>query len=351
MKTSCLLWLAALASTLRAQNPNEAVLTFVNDPVSNKIDIDLDVSSFGASSAISTLSGTMTVRVNIDPGTGTSDELTILSADAGASDVTLSARNSFISRYDFETKNLRFTLTTPDPPGAVDPETGDFDASQYQATTTQGTVEGTADTFATDPQEVFFDLGTEPFSGSGGGTGNLSVTPGRIEGRRLYYDLTVTLPISIAETIEVPDAPIEITADFSFEGTAVAAGETYLEFPDYADWATGQGLAVESQDESNLWSETPNYFYFVLGFERGSAPSRLFVPVPGGFSLRTASSVALGDLEIQWSDDLVTWTRVPQNEMLAGQSVMTFGDSLSEPPVVSLSASRKYLRLATPQTP
>ncbi len=348
MKLPHLFCLAALAPFLGAQTPNEAVLTFVTEPGANKIDIDLDISSFGASSAVSTLTGTMAVRVNIDPGTGTSDELTILSADAGASDVSLSARNSFISRYDFDTTDVRFTLTTPDPPGQVDPESGEFDASQYAVTTTQGAIEGTADTIATAPQEVSFDFGTTPFTGNGAGTGTLTVSPGRIEGRRLYFDLRVELPISLAETIPVPDAPIEITADFSFQGIAVAAGETYLEFPDYPGWATIQGLSSDSPNASDLQPDAPNYFYFALGFDQESAPSSLFDPVSGGVSLRTASPIALDSLEIQWSDDLETWSRIPQNEMLSGQSLMTFGDSLSNPPIVRMTGTRKYLRLATP---
>lgn len=335
---------------LLAQNSNEVVLQLIEQPGVNEVDIDLDVSGIGASDGTATLTGIINARVNISPVTGKTDELTILSANAQSSDVVLEAGN-FLANYEINATGIAFTLTTIKPPGIVDPDTGEFDASQYQATTTQGMVAGDATTIFTGSQNVSFNLGEDPFSGQGEGTGTIVVTPGRVEGRRFYYDLDVSLPVGLSDTAVIPDLPIEITTDFAFEGTIRAAGETFVEFPDYVQWANDQALSTESENDFDLQADTPNYFFYALGFDHDSAPANLFELVPGGIQLQTSGEIALDDLEIQWSDDLINWERVPGASMIRGSSELTFGDAIADGPTVALSETKRYLRLVRPTQP
>lgn len=339
-----------LGSLLAGQSPNEATLTFVDREDANQIEIKLNVSNFGASEDTTTVSGTMEVRVNLSAATATTDEFTILSAEARGSDLELAARSGLFARYDLTGEDLALTITTPDPPGVVDPATGEFDAAQYEVTTTGGSIRGTADSLLTEPQDVDFDLSSDPFSGSAEGTGTITVTPGHLEGRRLYFDLHVRLPVEFSDIIPVPDSPLPLDAEFSLVGNLEATGETFLEFPDYSQWAQASRLGAESQNALDLNPSVPNFFYYALGFERPTAPANLFQFSAGRATLKIGEEIALDDLEIQWSDDLATWERVPQSEMIAGSSLLAFGDPLAPPPAIDLADSnKKYLRLARPK--
>lgn len=352
VKLRHVLFLPGLTPLLWAQSPNEATLTFVDEPGKNEIGIDLDVSLIGESDAVSTVTGTMEVRVNISPVTETTSEFTILSAEAAASDVNLSARRIFVGNYNLDAEGITFDLSTPEAPGVVDPETGEFDASQFEATTTGGTVGGTATTIATGEVEIpEVALDDPPFTGTVEETGTLIVTPGRVEGRRFYYDLTVRLPVGFGETVPIPDLPINVDVEFTLGGELEATGETYLEFPDYQGWALESGLEPGSEDDADLHGSTPNYFFYALGFEAENAPADLFSFGPGGALLLTDGEIALDDFEIQWSDDLITWTRVPESGMVSGESRYTFRDSFMDPPTVSMTAGKKYLRLVRPAAP
>lgn len=349
MKELPFLFLFATGSVISAQTANEATLTFVVEDEINELDIDLDVSLIGASNATSKVTGTMKVRVNIDPATATTNELTILSAEAAASDVELSRRNFFTGRYDLDAQDITFTVTTPEEPGVVDPATGEFDASQYEASTTGGTVSGTASSPLSGDIEVpEVSLVDPPFTGSAEGTGTITVTPGRIEGRRLYFDLQVDLPVGFAEQVPVPDAPIEINVDFALSGQLQATGETFLEYPEYPAWAGTSGLTPGSENAGDLVPAIPNYFFYVLGFDGDSAPAELFEFGPDGIVLQAVSDIALDDFEIQWSDDLVEWRQVPASAMQSGQSRYQFGDPLAEAPTLIAPETKKYLRLVRP---
>ena len=201
----------------------------------------------------------------------------------------------------------------------------------------------------TEPVEVEFDFSEEPFSGPGVGTGTITVTPGRIEGRFHYFDLSVELPLSLDQTIDEEGLPV--TADVAIAGTIKAVGETFLDLPDYETWAADQGLPIDSENESNFQPDTPNYLLFALGFDQATAPREIFEFGPGGITLKVGGPLGLGDVEIEWSDDLVNWNLVPQSSMAAGSSQINFGDSLSEPPTVKMTTAKKYLRVVRATSP
>jgi len=343
MRTLLIICLGAIPVASFGQIANRAVLTLVDGDDLNEVDIDLDVSGIGSSNDSSDLSGIIEVQLNVSPVTVTSDEMTILSADVSGTDVSLDAGN-FLASYSFKSKNLGFTAFTPEAPGIVDPLTGEFDASQHELTVNRGTLEGEASTLLTGELDVpDFDFATDNFIGNGEGTGTLSISSSRIEGRRIYFDVSLEFPALIEQAIE--DLPVD--ADVKIEGTLKATGETFLEFPDYTDWASEVGVSASSQFEFDLSPNTPNEIFFSLGFDGTDFPEQLFDFSSTGATLKIGQDVALGDVEIQWSNDLITWTRVPQASMTSGSSVISFGDPLIEAIVVDLDGTRKYLRVAS----
>lgn len=330
---ACLLPLAATGQIIK-----QATLTLVDENGFNEVDIDLDVAIAGASDDTSSLTGTVEVQVNVTPDLSSTSELTILSADVSGSDISLSRSFLFTSLYSLRGENLRFSAETTSPPGLVDVTNGEFDASQHEITVDQGTFSGSA--VGTD--NIEFNFNDDPFVGQGAGTGTVLITPGRIEDRKLYFDITVELPALIDETID--EAGVE--ADIEIQGTIKATGESFIELLDYPTWATQNGLASNSQSDFNLNLATPNQFLFALGLDQETLPSQLFTVSPAGVALATAGDHALGDFEIQWSQDLDNWETVPPASMISGSSSIAFGDPFTNPPIVALSETFRYLRLA-----
>jgi hypothetical protein len=345
MRASLIVFLCTIPVATFGQVANRAVLTLVDEAGFNEVDIGLDVSGIGSSNDTSDLSGTIEVQLNISPATVTSNEMTILSADVSGTDVTLDASLPFgLASYSFESKDLGFTAFTPEAPGIVDPLTGEFDASQHELTVNRGTLKGEASTLLTGDLDVpDFDFATDNFIGNGEGTGTVSISSGRIEGRKLYFNVTLEFPAVIEQAIE--DLPVD--ADVKIEGTLKATGETFIEYPDYADWASEVGVGASSQFEFDLSPNTPNEILFSLGFDETNFPEQLFDFTSAGATLKNGQDIALGDVEIQWSNDLITWTRVPLASMTSGSSVISFGDPLTEATVVGPNGTRKYLRVAS----
>ena len=327
---------------INAQTPNRATLTLVQERGFNEFDMDLDVQLIGESDDTSRLTGSVQVEVNIIPGIPTTDQLTILNANVRGSDVDLSS-GGFFANYSFTSKGLRFSLRSILDPGVVDPETGEFDASQYEITADRGVLEGSAYTLLTGGQEIDFNFADEPFSGVGGGTGKITVTPSRTVGSRVYFNLAVELPLSLDQAIDTEQSPV--AADVKIDGIMKAVGETFIEVADYASWAAQQGFPSQSENAFQLWPSASNYHYFALGFSKDSAPDQLFDFSQAGATLKTAGEFALGSLEIQWSEDLKTWSQVPAIAMASGRSAITYLDSLAEPSIVKMDQAKRYLRI------
>lgn len=337
-------FLGSMPFLLSAQTANQAVLTLVDENNFNKVKIDLDVSGIGSSDDTSELSGTIEVQLNIFPSSNTTDELTIISADVSGTDVTLES-GGFLANYSFESKNLGFTAFTPEAPGIVDPLNGEFDASQHELTVNRGTLKGDAYTLLTGDIEVpDFNFATDNFVGNGEGIGTVTITPGRIEDRKLFFNVTLQFPALIEQPIE--DLPVD--AGVKIEGTLKAIGETFIEFPDYADWASEAGIDSDSQNAFDLSPENPNAILFALGFEAGNLPGQLFEITPAGIALQVGQDIALDQVELQWSNDLTNWVRIPQTSMVTGSSVINFGDPLDEAPTVKMDRDWKYLRVVSP---
>lgn len=358
MKFFALVLLAFLPMPIFSQIANQATLTLVDEDGANEVDIEVEI-SLGAinlkSDDTSDLTGTIDVELNINPGTATTDEFTILSADVQGSDIQLSARErvlfTVVAEYDFTGTGLGFTAETTTPPGPVDVETGEFDASDHSVTVNRGLLDGSADSLATEEIAVMYDFAEAPFTGAGAGTGTVTVTPGRREGIRQYFDVLVELPISIVQEIELEDVEIpDLQVNGDISGSIKAVGETFLDIPDYESWAGETGVAPDSQSGFDLDPSVPNYFFFALGHDESAVPSQLFTVSPAGVTLETSGDFALGDVAIEWSEDLENWSPVPQSAMTSGNSTIGFGDSFETATKIGLEGAKKYFRVArTPE--
>lgn len=344
MRNFLVSFLGFIPILLSAQTANQAVLTLVDENNFNEVEIDLNVSGIGSSSDTSELTGTIEVQLNISPSTNTTDELTIISANVNGSDVSLSAGN-FLASYSFETDGLGFSAETPEPPGTVEPATGEFDAEQHTINVDRGTLGGEAKIIGS-TQDISYDFSEEGFVGQGAGTGTVSITPGRIEGRKLFFNVVLEFPTLIDQPIEAEDLPVDATV--KIEGTLKAVGETFIEFPDYSDWAAEVGVTAASQNNFDLSSENPNAILFALGFDDETLPKQLFEVTQTGITLQVGGDIALGQVELQWSNDLSNWVRIPQASMVTGTSLINFGDPLTEAPVVQIDEDWKYLRVIIP---
>jgi len=291
------------------QVSREMTLNLVEEAGFNEITIDLRT-DIGNARDVSAVSGTMVARVNLFPESRVlrTDEFTVLSADIAGSDITLAGGN-FLAAYDFTGVGLGFSAMTTTPPGRVDLESGEFEASQHEVTMNEGRLSGRAGSIITGFEEVDFDFSEEGFTGQG------------------------------------------ITASIRAEGHVKARGETFIEVPDFASWAEREGVLLGRDSAGreggfDLAPASPNFILFALGFDRESVPEQLFRFSPRGVTLEVGAGLAAGDFEIQWSDDLSGWERVPETAMLNGQSAFRFGDSLSEEITVRAEERRKFLRVA-----
>jgi len=185
-----------------AQEANVSILTLVaDDPGFNEIGIDLAV-AIGDSSASSTLTGTLEVEFNIDTVNHQTNELTIFGGDLAGTDVTLEGGTLF-ANYSVTSSDLRAFAETLLPPGTVNPENGEFDASQHGVVVDQGTLEGEVKTLL-DPENpipIRYDYGDSPFEGRGSGTGTITLTPTTRTETVQHYDVTLIVPFLIVHNI------------------------------------------------------------------------------------------------------------------------------------------------------
>jgi len=332
---------------LFSQSENRATLTLVKEAGYNEMEIDLDIDLLGASNDTSFLSGTIEVTLNIHPENHQTDELTLDAAEVSASDFRLN-KPGFFTNYNFEAKGLKMAADTVNPPGVVDPATGDFDASQYRLSITEGVLSGSAYTLATGSIEIDppVDFSSLPIEGVGTGSGTVVVTPTTRTGNRQNYNVVLVIPVTLSQTLEnIQDTGFSATTDLA--GTIKAVGTTYVDLLDYPSWAEVQGLAENTQNESGLNPEISNYLLFSLGFDRDNTPNQLWERRTTGFSLKVGPGRIGNDLIIQWSADGLNWERVPQEAMISGSSLI---EKYSTPPQTLVgfgNTQRRFYRVIT----
>ena len=303
-----------LAGSLLGQEPNEIVFTLVDEDGFNEMEVTASVPLLGGSDDTSTLTGTLDAILNINEATHQTDTLTFIQGDLQGTDVTLASGN-FFGSYDVSSSGLKAGVETPNPPGIVTPANGDFDAAQHNFTILEGTLEGDAN-----DEPIFFDFNDAPFTGMGTGTGTVVITPTTKTVDRQYYDVSFTNPVSIEDEIET--GVLGLTADITMNAVLKAAGTTFIERIDYANWASSNLGSNDEPGDLSLNPSIPNGLIYALGFNADNTPDHIFFPDEGGFQLLLADTGTREELVIEWSTDLVNWEIVPGEIMLEGTSTI-----------------------------
>ena len=171
------------------------------------------------------------VLLEIDPVTDQVSEMTIVDGEIEGSPVEIS-ESSFFGSYDLESSTLGASLATLDPPGLVDPNSGEFDSSQHSFTVTSGTLGGniSAPLLGLD-EDLTFDFAELPVGGTGFGTGTVTLTPTGATPTSKSYEVVVLLPIAVEQTVEAEGFEIPIGAN----GTAKLVGPATIEIEDWSE--------------------------------------------------------------------------------------------------------------------
>lgn len=318
-----------------AQEPNIGSLTLVEEAGFNQFDITVGAS--GASDRDRTsLTGTAEVALNIDPTSGTTDSLVITGADISATDMNFTLRAFFIITVaSLNAENLKGTADTPLGFGPVNRETGKFDAALHTFTLNEGTISGEA---LDNP--VNSDVSESPITGNGTGEGTVALT-NPVEGpdRKVFYDVTVTLPISIDDTIPVEEGGIEASVEVS--GTLKAVGTAFIiRPPTYDEWAAELGLAENQQDGFDLNPRIPNDVLFALGHDNPTVSTELFQMTAEGLRLNVAESGMRSNVVFEYSSDCDNWGPLPAGHLLT---------SPSEVPILSTPNGVGFYRVSSDQ--
>lgn len=330
MKPLCLLSFCLFFSQLQAQEPNKATLTLVEEDGFNEFEIEVSAEAQGQAASdndTTTLSGTANITLNIDPLTGKTDDIVINDADINASDMDFTLRVFFVVRVaELTTSGVKGSASTPEGECPVDPTTGQFNAALHNFTLNQGSLSGAA---LNEP--ISSNFSDTPISGAGTGNGTVILTnPVEGENRKVTYDVTVTLPVSLDNTIPVGDS--EDAATVNATGILKATGTIFvIRPPTFEEWAVAQGEVTDSQDSFSLSERVPNEVLYALGYDSSSIPTSALIKNQQGLQLNLGPAGQLQDVLIEYSPDLINWSSASASRIISSPDdplVISTPDSL-----------------------
>ena len=340
------LFLITFPLTVLGQEENLATVTLVEPSENvNSGDFIATVPLLGQATDQYSFAGTLELQLNIDIATGTTDELTVLSADLAITDLNLSNSAPFGS-FIIETQDVHANVFTITPPGSVNPETGIFAANQHALTFDQGTLESSVTPILSSPIIFNQNFETQPLAGIGQDTGTITVTPGRLEGSRQYYDLVLELPFDLDVEVNIAGSDITLEASSIY----IATGETFLEI-DFEAWSALAGAAEAEADTTTITPSAPNFVVFALGYGPQETPDQIFELTPESSTLNFGTNEARANITIERSADLNTWERVPDSKMISGSSTILTGASLETAHEIARDDDYPFLRICANSAP
>lgn len=267
-----LLLLQISLSSPGSATPALAQLTTVNENNFNQITLEFEPPVLPNGEDTTTLSGTIEVLLEIDPATDQVSEMTIVDGEIEGSPVEISESAFLIGSYDLESSILGASLVTLDPPGLVDPDSGEFDSSQHSFTVTSGTLGGniSAPLLGLD-ENLSFDFAELPVGGTGLGAGSVTLTPTGATPASKSYEVIVLLPIAVDQTFEAEGFEIPIRVN----GTAKLVGPATIEIESedpFVAWTEQNGIAGATQLEDANGDGVPNGLQWALGLDASDSP-------------------------------------------------------------------------------
>jgi len=254
-------------------------LEITPEPEFNSIEITIAPPVLPLSGDNTNLSGSLEVELEIDPDSDQVSALTIINGTASGTPLSLSASN-FLGSYDFSSTEIGAGVETLTPPGAVDPTTGEFDASEHSLTVQSGTLFGSISIPLLDIDEIVdFDFATEPFGGVGEGTGTVALTPTGITTTSKSYDVVILFPVQIENAVDALGFEIPITAAGVVKGVGTVLVPITPPDP-YLAWTESNSIAGELFAGDENQDGVPNGLQWALGLDATTTPfSALLQPM------------------------------------------------------------------------
>ncbi len=317
MKPILTVWLLAI-SPLAAAISN-TTLTLVNETNYNKVTVTIDPGSGLADTKTTTMTGTVQARLDIDAQAATTSELTLSNGRANGTNMTFAKSLPFgLAGYTITVANVSAAVYTIAPPGVVTAATGQFAAEQHKFDIDQGTVTGsTSGLIGANAINESFTPGN-PASGTGSGTGTVTLVPAGDSGGVRTFNVTVIMPIAIADSFVTGSTTVNITAS----GTLKATGSVQvpLTVPGYSSWSQQiSNSALRSFDSDSDGDGVPNGVEYVLNGNPALIDPKSILPVldPSGAStvkfsfFRKTASTTDTVQTVQYGTNLSAWTDVP----------------------------------------
>jgi hypothetical protein len=285
----------------------QAALTLLEGPGFNQLQIRLDT-TLGSDTENSTLTGTVEALFGIDPDTDTASQMTIVSGDVTASDVTF--RIGFLLTINATTNGMGGTVFTKSPPGAADPATSTFDASLHRFLINRGTITGSAV-----GTPINIDLATSSFAGTADGIGSFELTRLPDGPTAAFYSATLTTPVNIVKNIGEGTTAATVTDTGTLTAATAPGTPIQVSFDEYQRWTECNGIpGAPPQEDSNL-SGAPNGITWALGLSNYDDPKpHLLQPdpaTPRGFVLPLPPGGTAAPITVQISHSLAPGSWVP----------------------------------------
>lgn len=242
------------------------------DPEYNVIELELSPPVLPTGRDKTELTGTLEIELEIDPATDQVSQFTIVNGTATGSPIDLSGSTPFVGSYDFTSSELGADLSTPSPPGVVDPATGNFNAADHSLTVNSGTLSGSISVPLLGINDVVdFDFAALPFGGTGSGDGTVLLTVINETPTQKDYDVVVLFPINIEDTIDAMGVLIPVAAS----GIVRAVGTATLPLTPadpFVAWTESNGIPGALPTDDINGDGVMNGLQWALGLDAASNP-------------------------------------------------------------------------------
>lgn len=303
--------LASTFSSAVAQQAGTTDLKLSSAPTDNLFSVSLTALSTTDNDQ-TRISGNILATLNVDPTTGQSSEIIFTGGNLSATDMSFSLAFGFATATS---TGLAGSLSTPVPPGTVTPATGEFPGSQHRLTFNQGTLNGSApgQTFSEDFSQSNVDL-------DGSGTGVLTLTETTRSTTRIFYDVSLDMPIADTSTTDASGTSVDLTIN----GSIKASGSLFIFRSPYLEWTESNATAGASFSAEFAPGDWPNGLVWAM---RSSRLPWTEATSSGNWSLALPAEGTLGELIVEQSSDLEGWVPADPDQVVGGNSTFPIGST------------------------
>jgi hypothetical protein len=318
----------------------------------NRFNVTITAASLATGTGTTNATGTMNVRIKVNPATGAVSELSLEQGRIFFSNMNIPLRAFiFVTVANTSTSGLEGFAWTAAPPAPVNPANGATDAALQRFTIDKGTVSGvtTSSLIPNVPVGTTFatDFAETPFSGPGEGSGSVTLVeiPAQATPSTRTWKTTVVLPLNVLQDTDLDGTQVTIRM------TGTLRSESNLVIPrnDYYAWTIANGLAAPAFDAEARPGE-PYGMLWAMGLQPSSS-LRNHLPVIAAGAGSPKAVMALpaggtaGPLIVEVSDLLTadSWAPAPAASVTGGANPIPAGTS--GPVSVQLSGLRQFARL------